>query len=122
MGGCRPGIRKWVRHNFKCKECESNKMKGVRIPTTMVRCYVFNRVVGCDTVKLSNWNKTTKHAWLNKVCWGIRWSVATKSSTQMNPTSAGARNAWMSGWVRHYGDTEVDVTDQGKEFMGEYAE
>ena len=28
----------------------------------------------------------------------------------------------MSGWVRHDGDPEVNVTDQGKEFLGEYSE
>ena len=37
--------------------------------------------------ELPNWNKTEKHAWLNKICWGIRWSIATKSGTQANPTS-----------------------------------
>ena len=40
----------------------------------------------------------------------------------MKPTSGGKWSAWMSGWVRPYGDPEVHVTDQGKEFMGEYAE
>ena len=73
-------------------------------------------------MKLPNWNKTEKHAWLNKICWGIKWAIATKSGMQMNPTSGGTWRAWMSGWVRHDGDPEVNVTDQGKEFLGEYSE
>ena len=104
LGGCRPGIRRWVRQHFRCAECDSQfRRQGVRRPATLPRSYVFNRVVGIDTTEIETWNRAGLEAWLVCICWGVKYGQAGKSGADLKPTSLAAWRALVRSWFRHYG-------------------
>ena len=119
VGGCKASIRLWVRKNFHCPECDAQRRPGVRRPATLPRSYAFNRVVGLDTVELPNWNRSSNEAWLNMLCWGVRYGQLDKTGD--TPQAASTWASFQRTWLRHYGMPEVVVTDGGPEFKAEFA-
>ena len=64
LGNARPEVVRWVKHHFKCDDCEADRRPKARRPTAVPRTYRFNHVVGIDLVDVRNPDGVKQH-WLN---------------------------------------------------------
>ena len=111
--GVHRNLVRWAVKELRCPVCEGRVRPTAKRPGALPRCMKFNQVVGTDLVHIPDggFHKTL----LNIICWGTGFQMAV---TVPDQTSASARNAFATGWVKHYGWPELVVTDQGPEFVG----
>eukprot|EP00971_Amphidinium_carterae_P263155 5221249-Amphidinium_carterae.1 len=118
LAGVSAGLRQWIKREYTCGSCQSNRPAGIRRPAFLPRSYGFNIVIGLDTIELHPPNLPSE-AYLNVVCWGSRLQQVYRMGP--TPTAEGARRG-LATWIKTYGVPEVTVVDGGPEFKGCWAE
>ena len=54
LGNGKPELVRWVKHHFKCDDCEANKRPKSRRPSAVPKTYRFNHVVGIDLLEVKD--------------------------------------------------------------------
>jgi len=120
-GNAKPEVASWVRRNYTCEACESNKMPKARRPAAIPKTYRFNHVVGIDLVEVKNLRQE-KEYWLNCICWGASFQLVSRVGGDGRKTPENVWNTFVRTWVRIFGMPEVLVLDPGTEFQGYFSE
>ena len=119
MSRARPEILAYVKREFHCDHCEEHQPPRSARPATIPKTYAPNRVVGVDVVFMPALNPRETKPVLNIVDWGTCYQA-------LEPVEDMTSDAiWMSflrGWVRTFGMPEMIAMDQGREFIGSFAQ
>ena len=121
LGNGKPELVKWVKHHFRCDDCEANRRPRAKRPSAVPKTYRFNHVVGLDLADKKNLEGERQH-WLNVVCWGTSFQQV---KLLPNANEKTAENVWLTfvdTWIRIFGCPDVIVLDPGLEFEGHFAE
>lgn len=54
LGNGKPELVRWVRHNFRCDDCEANRRPRAKKPSVVPKTYRFNHVVGIDLLEFKS--------------------------------------------------------------------
>ena len=121
LGNGKPELVKWVKHHFRCDDCEAHRKPKARRPSAVPRSYRFNHVVGIDLL-------TTKDPdgvacfFLNVICWGTSLQQVKIVCGDNAKTAENVWNTFVDTWVRVYGLPDILVLDPGLEFEGYFSE
>ncbi|CAK8996137.1 Retrovirus-related Pol polyprotein from transposon RE1 (Retro element 1) (AtRE1) [Includes: Protease RE1 [Durusdinium trenchii] len=117
LGRARPEVLDYIKKEFTCDLCEEHQRPKAARPAAMPKFYEPNKVVGVDVVFMpSHTGKEVKPV-LNIIDWGSCFQVLEPLDEM------GSKHVWRAfqrSWTRHFGQPEIIVIDQGREFLGEF--
>ena len=111
--GCRPEVISWARNHFKDPIRDGRSRPKPPRPAVLPRAPRFNQVIGSDLIFLEYHG--VEYTFLNTVCWG---TGLQQLEICRGKKSDEVLEAFMNGWVKHYGWPEMVVCDQGPEYTG----
>ena len=117
--GVKPEVLTWVKNHFQCPICERKQQPSLHRPGKLQRHMGFNEVVGVDLIFYTA-EGVADYILLNILCWG------TDDLQIVEVIDAKRAHAVLQGflraWVSHYGPPGLVIADQGREFMGDFAD
>ena len=111
----------WVRHNFRCEECEAEARPKAKRPSAVPRSFRFNHVVGLDLVDVKNHEGVRQH-WLNIICWGTSWQQVKIVAGDGSKTAENVWHTFVDAWLRIFDFPETIIVDPGTEFEGYFTQ
>ena len=121
LGNGKPELVRWVKHNFKCDDCEANKRPKSRRPSAVPKTYRFNHVVGIDLLEAKD-PDGIRCFHLNVLCWGTSFQQVKIVCGDNTKTAENVWNTFLDTWVRVFGLPDILVLDPGTEFEGAFTE
>ena len=121
LGNGKPELVRWVKHHFKCDDCEANKRPKSRRPSAVPKTYRFNHVVGIDLLELKD-PAVVRCFFFNAICWGTSLQQVKIVCGDNAKTAENVWNTFVDAWIRVYGLPDVLVLDPGKEFEGYFTD
>ncbi len=121
LGNGKPELVKWVKHHFRCDDCEAHRKPKARRPSAVPRSYRFNHVVGIDLL-IARDPDGVACFFLNVICWGTSLQQVKIVCGDNAKTAENVWNTFVDTWVRVYGLPDILVLDPGLEFEGYFSE
>ena len=116
--GVKKEVLEWVKHHFRCDLCERKQQPSSHRPGRLQKAMAFNDVVGIDLLQV-NVPNLGEYLLLNCLCWGSDLQVLEVVDTKHSET---VYKTFANVWLMHYGPPGLLITDQGREFLGDFAE
>ena len=121
--GALPQVLDYIRHEFKCDDCDMRQKTDVRRKATLPRTYSFNKILGIDVFYVK-W-QDQKVPILNMIDLGTSYQIAVRmpiaEGTQGGtPTSLMTWQQFSTTWLRYYGAPQMIICDCGNEFRGHF--
>ena len=116
--GAKKEVIEFVKHHFRCDLCDRKQLPSSHRPSKLQTAMEFNSVVGIDIfqVKVPDLGDLLL---LNCLCWGSNLQVVELLESKHSET---VYEAFAKVWLMHYGPPGLLVSDQGREFLGYFAE
>ena len=119
MARARPEVLEYIRREYQCDLCQEHQKPSPARPAAIHHTYEPNKVVGVDVVYMPGLTPDEQVPVLNIVDWGTCYQV-------LEPVQGmSAQKIWTAftrSWARVFGMPEIVVVDQGREFMGSFAQ
>ena len=85
----RPEVLRYIQDEFSCPDCASHPRHRAHRRAAMPRTYQFNKVVGCDTFKVTIWEAPsttfrTLPTTERTIRWSARWAVTVLNTQRLS--------------------------------------
>ena len=117
-GRVREEILRWVRQQFECETCESQKLPKAPRPAIVPRCYAPGLAVGLDIFYVPDVHNQRSVPVLNLVDLGTNFQMV---EVVENKEPLHIWQTFWRVWARTFGLPQYITIDEGREFRGGFA-
>ena len=119
LARARTPVWRYAQKEFECDICKGQQRPKAARPSVPPACLAPGQVVGVDVVFFPGVNPREAQPVLNIIDWGSCYQMLEPLDSK---SSAAAWSAFQRSWMRTFGVPQIIVCDQGREFLGSFAE
>ena len=119
LARARTPVWRYAQKEFECDICKGQQRPKAARPSVPPTCLAPGQVVGVDVVFFPGVNPREAHPVLNIIDWGSCYQMLEPLESK---SSAAAWSAFQRSWMRTFGVPQIVICDQGREFLGNFAE